>query len=95
MSLLKRIYRTLFPPPPPSRYFRFQVKCKRCREIVEGTVDLYNDPSLEYEGGTPVYFCRKVLVGSGRCYQPVELTFKFDESRKVLERQIAGGEFVE
>jgi len=95
MSLLKRIYRTLFPPPPPSRYFRFQVKCKRCGEIVEGTVDLYNDPSLEYEGGPPVYFCRKVLVGSGRCYHPVEVTFKFDENRKVLERQITGGEFVE
>ena len=95
MSFLNRIYRLLFPPPPPSRYFRFQVKCKRCGEIVEGTVDLYNDPSLEYEGGPPVYFCRKVLVGSGRCYHPVEVTFKFDENRKVLERQITGGEFVE
>jgi hypothetical protein len=95
MNLLKRIYRTLFPPLPPSRYIRFQVQCKRCGEILEGRLDLYNDPSLDYEGETPVYFCRKVLVGSGRCYQPVEVTFKLDESRKVLERQIAGGEFVE
>jgi hypothetical protein len=95
VSLLDRIYKSLFPPRPPSRYLRFRVKCKRCGEILEGMLDLYNDPSLEFEGETPVYFCRKVLMGSGRCYQPVEVTFKFDESRKELERQIAGGEFGE
>lgn len=80
---------------PASRYYEFRVKCKRCSEVLDGRVDLYNDPSLEFEESKTFYFCRKVLMGSGPCYQQVEATFKFDENRKVLERQVAGGEFVE
>jgi len=96
MGFLDAIKRVLFPPPPAGRYYQFQVKCRRCGEILEGRLDRYNDPSLEYEGETPVNFCRKVLIGSGPCYQAVEVTFKFDESRnKVLERHVSGGEFVE
>ena len=53
------------------------------------------DPSLEYEGETPVYICRKVLIGSGHCYQQVEVSLKFDANRKLLDRQISGGEFFE
>ena len=84
----------LFSPRPTSRYFTFQVKCARCGELLEGRVDLFNDPSLDYESEPPVYFCRKVLVGGGPCYQQVEATFKFDEARHVLEQQVSGGEFV-
>jgi hypothetical protein len=36
---------------------------------------------------------RKVLMGSGRCFQPIEVTLKFDEGRRLLERQITGGKF--
>ena len=91
MSFLKKLFSS---PGPSSRYHQFQVKCKRCGEVIDGRVDLYNDPSLDYEGGKPVYFCRKVVMGSGHCYQQVEVTFKFDENRNVLERTATGGEFV-
>jgi len=95
MSFFTKLSRLFFPPRPAGRYHRFQVRCKRCGEILEGRIDLYNDPSLEDEGEKPVYFCRKVLMGSGHCYQQVETTFKFDEGRKILERQVSGGEFIE
>jgi hypothetical protein len=36
--------------------------CKRCRKILDGRLDLYNDPSQEYDGKTPVYYFRKVLM---------------------------------
>ena len=96
MGFLDRIKRILQPPHPAGRYYQFRVKCKRCGEILEGRLDRYNDPSVEYEGDKEVNYCRKVLVGSGPCYQAVEVTFKFDESRnKILEQQVIGGEFLE
>ncbi len=95
MGFLSKLGKLFSPPRPTSRYYEFQVKCKRCGEILEGRVDLYNDPSEYYEGEKQVYFCRKVLIGGGPCYQQVEVTFKFDESRNVIERQVAGGEFID
>ena len=71
------------------------MKCKRCGELLEGRVDMYNDPSLDYKDEKTIYLCRKVVMGSGHCYQQVEVTFKFDENRRILDRQAAGGEFVE
>jgi hypothetical protein len=95
MGFLSKLARLFSPPRPAARYYQFQVKCKRCGEVLDGRVDLYNDPSLDFEEEKTVYFCRKGLVGGGPCYQQVEVTFKFDESRNVLERQVTGGEFVE
>ena len=94
MSILSKITKFFSPAGPSSRYFQFQVKCKRCGEIIEGRVDLYNDPSLDYDGKKPVYFCRKVVMGSGHCYQQVEVTFKFDENRNVLEQTAVGGDLL-
>jgi hypothetical protein len=95
LGFLEKLGKLLSPARPAERYHEFQVRCKRCSEILVGRVDLHNEPSLEYEDGKPIYFCRKVLVGSGPCYQQVETTFKFNESRKILERQAFGGEFIE
>jgi hypothetical protein len=91
MNFLKKLFSS---PGPTSRYYQFQVKCKRCGEIIDGRVDLYNDPSVDYEGQKPVYICRKVVMGSSHCYQQVEVTFKFDENRKVLEKTAVGGDFI-
>jgi hypothetical protein len=91
MNFLKKLFSS---PGPTSRYHQFRVKCKRCGEILDGRVDLYNDPSLDYEGQKAVYICRKVVMGSGHCYQQVEVTFKFDENRNVLEKTAVGGDFI-
>jgi hypothetical protein len=95
MGFFDRIIKAIFPPRPTSRYYPIKVKCKRCGEVLEGRVDLYNEPSQEYEGETIIYICRKVLIGSSTCHQQVETLFKFDEARNILERQVVGGEFVE
>lgn len=80
---------------PEKRYYIFQVKCKNCGEMIEGRVDLDNDLSLEYEGNKNVYFGRKVLMGSGRCFQQIEAEFKFTSARELIEKQVQGGTFVE
>ena len=73
-------------------FYDFSVVCDRCGETIEGRVNLSNDLSLDDDSG---YFVRKVLMGSGRCFQQVEAVLKFDASRKLLDTQVSGGKFVE
>ncbi|RPH57304.1 MAG: hypothetical protein EHM81_11770 [Chloroflexi bacterium] len=96
MGFLKKLFGGLA-AKPEKRYFIFQVKCKRCGEIIAGRVDLDNDLSVEYESDGDVYHVRKVLMGTGGkyCYQQVEVGLKFNKDRKLLETQVSGGEFVE
>ena len=75
-----------------SDFYTFNVRCDRCGETIEGRVNLNNDLSLDDDGG---YLVRKVLMGSGHCYQQIEVTLKFDASRQLQEKQISGGKFEE
>jgi hypothetical protein len=80
----------------PGTFYNFEVKCSRCGEIIHGQVNVNNDPSMEEdENGKVFYTCRKLLVGNQLCFQRIEVIFKFNESRGLLDRQITGGEFVE
>lgn len=91
-------FKKLFTPPASNqgKFHIFAVKCKRCGEIIHGQVNVNNEPSLDYdEKGRPYYVCRKVLVGDKLCFQQIEVIFKFNEARGLLDRQISGGEFVE
>jgi hypothetical protein len=97
MDFFKKIFKG-FSQKGQKTYYVFQVKCKRCGEIIEGRVDVDNDLSVEYEDGGDVFYVRKVLMGDGsnHCYQQVEVGLKFDKERKLLERRIeSGGDFVE
>lgn len=94
MSFLKKLF--TFPQSNYGRFYTFSVKCNHCGEIIEGQVNLNNDPSLEFdEKGKPYYICRKVLAGDKLCFQQIEVVFKFNEQRAVLDKQITGGDFVE
>ena len=74
----------------------FTVKCKRCGEIIHGQVNINNEPSLEFDDKGKLYYtCRKVLMGEKLCFQQIEVVFKFNQRRGVLDQQITGGEFVE
>ena len=75
-----------------SDFYTFNVQCERCGETIEGKVNLSNDLSIEDEGG---YHVRKVLMGSGHCFQRVEVVLKFDASRQLLDKQVSGGKLVE
>jgi hypothetical protein len=75
-----------------SEYFTFKVYCDRCQEEIEGKINLNNDLSMDDEGG---YLVRKVLLGSGLCFQQIEVILKFNAARQLSDRQINGGTFVE
>ncbi|MCL4529611.1 MAG: hypothetical protein M1282_09365 [Chloroflexi bacterium] len=79
-------------PAPQTNFYTLNVKCNRCGEVIEGRVNLANDLSLEEDNN---YFVRKVLMGSGHCFQQIEIELKFDASKKVIEKQASGGTFVE
>jgi hypothetical protein len=102
MGLLKKLS-SLFSAPegrPEKRdeagYWVF-ARCNRCGETLRTRVNLHNDLSIEYgEGeGETTYFCRKTLIGDKLCFQRVEVELTFDAQRRLIDRQISGGEFVD
>jgi hypothetical protein len=99
MSFFKRLGNIFSGPQrtdDPSYWFT--VKCKRCGETIRGRVDMRNDLSQQYgeDGGKTTFFTRKVVMGSGSlCFQQIEVELTFDENRKLVNRQIQGGEFVD
>ena len=92
MGFLKNLFSGT-PAKPEKHFYSFNVKCKRCDEIIEGRVDLDNDLSLNDEGDG--YIVRKGLLGSGRCFQQIEVEIKFSSTRAVLEENVQGGKIVE
>jgi hypothetical protein len=92
MGFLKRLFQA---PPAASKsdFMTFAVTCSRCGEVIEGRVNTSNDLSANDEGEG--FHVRKVLMGSGRCFQRVEVEMKFDSSRNLIEQHADGGQFVE
>ena len=95
MSFLKKIS-GLFSSPARSdeRAYWIYARCKRCKEVVRGRVDLYNDLSIDYDAAQMSYYCRKVLMGTSRCFQQIEVSLKFDQNRKLTDSQVTGGQLV-
>ena len=95
MNFFKNI-QSLFSAPPSAdkRSLWLFVQCDKCGEVLRGRVDLYNDLSNQYEGAS-AYFCRKVLIGGQRCYQPIEIELSFDKNKKLIDQKIKGGKFVD
>ena len=93
MSFLKKLGALFSAPASDNRSLWLYVKCDKCGEILKGRVDLYNDLSIQYEdsGRQSSYYCRKVFVGSNRCYQPIEVELSFDKKRQLLGEEIRGG----
>lgn len=72
------------------------VRCTQCGEALKSRINLMNDLSLQYgEGGEQnSYYCRKMLIGASRCFQKIEVKLTFNANRKLIDRQISGGEFI-
>ena len=107
MNFLKRLTSFISAPSAsPGRYYYVYVQCRRCGEKIRGRVDLNNDLSIDYgveEGADgestppekePQYFCRKGLIGEGRCYQTLEVELTFDKDRRLIDQKIKGGKFI-
>jgi hypothetical protein len=67
-------------------------RCKRCGEVIKTRIDLRNSLSMADGGG---YVVNKTLIGGSQlCFQRIEVTLHFNESRDLVEREITFGEFV-
>lgn len=72
------------------------VKCDQCGEKLRTRVNLNNDLSIHYSetAGSNTYFCRKAIIGSERCFSPIEIELTFDHQRSLVDKQIQGGQFI-
>ncbi len=98
MNILKSL-KNFFAPTPRSMgsVAWVSVECSRCGETLRCRVNLYNDPSVQYGAGEGdvTYFLRKVVVGEQKCYQKVEMELTFDKNRRLTEKKVTGGKFLE
>lgn len=98
MNLVQKFFK-LFAPAAPSgenNTLWLAVECHRCHEIVRVRINLNNDLSIEYgDNGGTTYFCRKLVVGENRCFQQIEIGLTFDANRRLVDKTITGGKFVE
>ncbi len=71
------------------------VRCRRCEELLTIQINLSNDLSQDYE--RDLFFVRKLISGSGanRCFQQIEVQLTFDAQKRLLDRTISGGSFVD
>lgn len=98
MSFFKKLT-SLFSTPSPSikDSYYITVQCSRCGEQVKARVNMNNDLSIEYgeETGKTIYFCRKTLIGEKQCFQQIQVELTFDQNRKLINRRIHGGQFID
>lgn len=93
MGFLRRMFASAPARGTSGDVYIFTVVCNRCGESIEGRINLANDLSADDEGEG--YHTHKVLMGSGRCFQQVDVDLQFDSSRKLADRQIRGGRFAD
>ena len=79
----------------PMAYWVY-ARCGKCGEALKARVDLRNELTAEFgeSRADTMYHSRKVIIGSGRCYAPVEVELTFDARRNVVKRAISGGAFL-
>ncbi len=94
MSLWTRLARLFTPAPAAttSHFLPIAVRCRRCGETIVANINLANDLSA---GDEAAYVCRKVLLGRERCFESIEVVLTFDEQRRLIDRAITGGTFVD
>lgn len=93
MGFLKRLSQILSAGESgPEAGHQVYARCRRCGEVLSTHINLKNDLSLsEDEQG---YIVRKTLVGSGLCFERLEVELTFDGNRRLTGREIQGGEFI-
>lgn len=72
------------------------VRCARCGEKLGTRISLHNDLSIDFGEGDnqDIYICRKTLVGNQQCFRRIEIQLTFNSNRKIIGREIVGGEFI-
>ncbi len=97
MGFWKRLTGLFSGPGQADSGYWITVQCNRCGETVRALVNLANDLSVNYgeNDETTGYYCHKGLMGDGRCYQVIEVELTFDANRRLINREISGGKFVD
>jgi len=65
------------------------VRCNKCGAKARVRISLANDLSMEDDG----YILRKEIMDN-RCFQLMCAELHFDERRRIVSREITGGEFI-
>ena len=97
MSLFKKISDYFNSPSnvDEAGYYVF-VRCNKCREPLKSRINLHHDLSVDYDGPNgQTYFSRKTIVGSSGCFQRIEIELTFNKKRRLINREISGGIFIE
>jgi hypothetical protein len=99
MDILKKL-NNIFKAPSPKleRALYLYVQCDRCGEKMRARVDMWNELTPEYDekgDDAASYHCRKVLIGEKLCFQPIELSLRFNKNHKLIGQEIKGGKFIE
>ena len=97
MRFLKKIASALSPKgAEEGEVLWVYARCDKCGEALKTRVDLRHDltPNYSDEGRVTDYVVRKVLIGSQRCFEPVEVKLTFDAQRRAVSREINGGQFI-
>jgi hypothetical protein len=94
MSFFKRMASFLSATPTDMETLEVYVRCEKCGEALGTRIHLRHDLSPVYGQQGTTYFTRKTLMGSKRCFQPIEVELTFDANRKVIAREIMGGQFI-
>lgn len=90
MSFLE-VLKSVFSSSMPDDAYYLYVRCHRCGEIIRTRIDLQQSLSQSDDGG---YTINKTLIGNRRCFERIEVTLNFNENRRLVNRDITGGEFV-
>ena len=97
MSFLKKIAAALSPQgTDEGEVLWVYARCDKCGETIKTRIDLRHDltPKYSAEGRVTDYVSRKVLIGSQRCFEPIEVKLTFDPQRRLTSREITGGQFI-
>jgi arginine/ornithine N-succinyltransferase beta subunit len=72
------------------------VQCAKCGEALKVRVDRRYDLMQEFSDQDRVsgYALCKAIIGSNRCFQPINVTQRLDASHKVKSQEITNGRFL-
>ena len=85
MSFLKKIASALSPKgAEEDEVLWVYARCDKCGETIRTRIDLRHDltPNYSAEGRVADYVVRKVLIGSQRCFESIEVKLTFDPQRR-------------
>ena len=91
-----RAIRKLIKPAANKELLSFNVKCARCREVIEIKIrpagDLMNQYKDAGEPG-PAYILKKEILGN-RCNNLMRMTVEFDSEYNIISKSVEGGEII-